>query len=279
MPQCRDADRVARHTYALRASGYTVLRGEFSAEQVAELAECADRAIATAQSVVEAGGKLEHFAGSRYYQGARCLYCWGEPCVSLLDHESVHALAAEMMGYYQLWDLGALSALPTPAEHESIGWHRDFGDSVALGSSRPGHLWFFVCLDDVTAENGATWVVPGSHHFPLSRQPACSPKNLDAFPSRVQPCAGAGDIIVLDPMAIHSVGHNRSLRPRRLLNIGICHKDIAPIVDHWAISAPLHAAFSPRVRKLMGEDRKMLDQSWSALPAGWQTRQDSCVIS
>ena len=27
----------------------------------------------------------------------------------------------------------------------------------------PAHLWFFLCLDDTTPENGATWIVPGSH--------------------------------------------------------------------------------------------------------------------
>ena len=72
-------------------------------------------------------------------------------------------------------------------------------------------------IDDFTAENGATIVVPGSH---LSgREPD---QELDADAGWTPAVAPAGSIIVLDGRVWHSTGENRTDRPRIGLTTNFC---------------------------------------------------------
>ena len=270
-------DTLARHAYAVDVSGYTILPAQVGSTDLDDRRLCADRALAAARVALRAGRKLKHTYTSEYYEAVRCLYCWGDACVRLLEHDTVHALAALLMGKYRLWDMGVLSALPTPptASTATTSWHRDFGHIVS-GTPVPGHLWFFLCLDDLTSENGATWVVPGSHRLSSVHEPAIgkawSGDNLDAYPSRIQLCARAGDIVVIDPTLLHTSGRNDTAHARRLLNIGLSHADLQPLLDHWAIAGPaIQAGASERVRMMLGADRAPLDTTWTVLPEGWQT--------
>ena len=72
-------------------------------------------------------------------------------------------------------------------------------------------------IDDFTAENGATIVVPGSH---LSgREPD---QELDADADWRPATASAGSFIVLDGRVWHSTGENRTNRPRVGLTTNFC---------------------------------------------------------
>src|SRR5919199_305794 len=217
-PEQTSLDTLARHAYAVDVSGYTILPAQVGSTDLDDLRLCADRALAAARAVVRDGQKLKHTYTSEYYEAVRCLYCWGDVCVHLLEHDTVHGLAALLMGKYRLWDMSVLSALPTPptASAATTSWHRDFGHIVS-GTPVPGHLWFFLCLDDLTSENGAA-------------------------------------------------------HARRLLNIGLSHADLQPLLDHWAIAGPaIQEGASERVRMMLGADRAPLDTTWTVLPEGWQT--------
>ncbi len=270
-------DDYSKHLYALSASGYTRLPAQVSGTELESLRESADRAMAAAQAKIREGESLKHTGGSEFYHASRCLYCWGDAFVRLLDLEAVHALASRLVNPYLLWDLSVLSVLPTPenAKSATTSWHRDYG-GMMIGGQKPGYLWFFLCLDDSTPENGATWVVPGSHTTSTPDEPhhggPWANDDLEHFTSRTQVCGKAGDLLVLNPSLLHSSGRNTTRQPRRLVNIGICHHTLPPLMDHWAIAGPkLQPKFSGRVRKMMGADREHPDATWTALPEGWQT--------
>ena len=72
-------------------------------------------------------------------------------------------------------------------------------------------------IDDFTAENGATIVVPGSHLF--GREPD---QELDAEAGWSPAVAPAGSFIVLDGRVWHSTGENRTGRPRIGLTTNFC---------------------------------------------------------
>lgn len=84
-----------------------------------------------------------------------------------------------------------MAARPPPKD-----WHRDVrGPGFYVG--RVTYLWFFVCVDDTTLANDATWVMPGSHR-PGARMPDWSPRTTTPPPpSSLQICAKAGDILVI----------------------------------------------------------------------------------
>ena len=72
-------------------------------------------------------------------------------------------------------------------------------------------------IDDFTAENGATIVVPGSHLF--GREPD---QELDTDAGWTPAVAPAGSFIVLDGRVWHSTGENRTGRPRIGLTTNFC---------------------------------------------------------
>jgi ectoine hydroxylase-related dioxygenase (phytanoyl-CoA dioxygenase family) len=150
-------------------------------------------------------------------------------------------------------------------------WHRDI-DVFDPARHELRYLWFFVCLDDFTADNGATWAVPGSQRIPSLRNlPDALPG--ERYPTRVQLLARAGDLIALDPSTLHTVGHNGTDRPRRMLNVSVCRSDVRPILDHWSIAGPaVHARASATLRGMLaGERERPPDATWTVLPEGWQT--------
>jgi ectoine hydroxylase-related dioxygenase (phytanoyl-CoA dioxygenase family) len=265
---------IANHAYALDVSGYTRLPGQIGQTDLEELRQSADRAFAAARVAIQ---KQNSTGGTEYYEAVRCLYCWGDACVRLLGHETIHALASLLMEQYCLWDMSVLKALPTPptATAATTSWHRD-ASGLHWGAQIPGYLWFFVCLDDLTPENGATWVVPGSHHRSSRHEPvlngAWAGDDLEQFPSRLQLCAEAGDILVVNPIMLHTSGRNATAQARRLINIGVCHASVQPLADHWSIAGPaIQKQASDRLRSFLGADHKPLDTTWAVLPDGWKT--------
>ncbi len=97
------------------------------------------------------------------------------------------------------------------ARYNQGAWHRDLPYQHFV-SSRPLAINALYCVDDFTAENGATFVIPGSH-------------KQEAFPSAeyierhaLQITAAAGSFIVLDCMLFHCGGVNRTAISRRAVN-------------------------------------------------------------
>lgn len=90
-------------------------------------------------------------------------------------------------------------------------WHRDLPYQHFV-SSRPLAINALFCLDDFTAENGATYVLPASHKSEAL--------GSDDYVRRngIQISAKAGSFIVLDCMLFHSGGVNRTLAARRAIN-------------------------------------------------------------
>ncbi len=100
---------------------------------------------------------------------------------------------------------------PSCETYNQAAWHRDLPYQHYV-SSRPLAINALFCIDEFTADNGATFVLPASH-------------KSEAFPSddyvrssAVQVVAPAGSFILLDCMLFHAGGFNRTAQPRRAVN-------------------------------------------------------------
>jgi ectoine hydroxylase-related dioxygenase (phytanoyl-CoA dioxygenase family) len=141
-------------------------------------------------------------------------------------------------------------------------------------------LWFFFALDDCTAENGATWVVPRSHR---SRTPetidfgrAWRPLERELFADARRLVMRAGDLAVIDARTLHSSDRNDTDRPRRLINLGMVHSAFRNRVraNHWRVAGPvLTSRASPLVRRILGERWPDWPHAgpMPVLPPGWKT--------
>lgn len=261
---------IEAHMKAIVENGYTVIPGQIGAEKLARLNAAADRAIEAVDSALLSGVKPTHTEVNPYVQAVRCFYCWDQSCRELLEHDTVHALGQTTLGDARLWDMSVLEARPMPSDAElgPFDWHRDF--PISIDDNGQSYLWVFVCLTDTTTDNGATWVIPGSHRDASIAQPNHGAVS-DMRPSTaLQLTAHAGDIIAFNPVMLHRVGENRTQGFRRLALIGLCRTDRLPLLNHWAIAAySVQREASDRLRRLLYTNVSKLDEIWDVLPNDW----------
>lgn len=261
---------IHAHAAALTERGYTIIPSQVEPQHIAALNAAADKALDKVSRAISEGVKPAHTQFNPHVRSARCFYTWGEASCLLLAHPTVHALGRAVLGQAKLWEMPVLEALPMPSNAElgPFDWHRDFsvGQQQDL---RQAYLWIFTCLTDVTADNGATWVVPGSHRNAALQAPSAEIGNGHTT-AAVQLTANAGDIVAINPVALHRVGENRTRRGRRLALIGLCRVDRRPLLNHWSIAGKTLRAHLPEpVRELLKSSDSTLDESWDVLPDGW----------
>src|ERR1051326_922802 len=95
-------------------------------------------------------------------------------------------------------------------------WHRDL---PYLEHSSPNLITAMLCLDEMTAANGATVVIPGSHRIAHEE---VTPADMDvpeekipAAAERVTVCCPAGSAVLFHVNLLHGGGPNRSPGHRR----------------------------------------------------------------
>jgi ectoine hydroxylase-related dioxygenase (phytanoyl-CoA dioxygenase family) len=261
------------HIKEITELGCTVIPEQISSEQLGLLNKAADRAISAVDNAIASGIKPRHTQMNPYVRAARCFYCWDKSCRNLLAHDTVNVLGNKILKNARLWDMSVLEARPMPEDAElgPFQWHRDF--PVSIDDNGQSYLWVFICLTDTTSENGATWVIPRSHRDETINQPQQGSVKELAVPSGIQLTAKAGDIVVINPVALHSVGENRTLDVRRLLLIGLCSSDRLPLLNHWAIAGnDIQNEASDRLRQLLSIDNSFLEDDWDVLPENWHTK-------
>ena len=124
----------------------------------------------------------------------------------------VLACIAHVLGDFRLSSLNFRAARPG---HGRQPLHGDFGGPVpAAGYQVCNSIWL---LDDFTAENGATRVVPGSHRNGRPAREALADPGAP-HPDEVRLIAPAGTVVVFNSHLWHGGTENRSDRPRRALH-------------------------------------------------------------
>jgi len=127
-----------------------------------------------------------------------------------------------------------------------------------------------VCFDDMTADNGPTRVVPGSHKWqpinvpavnrgdwvpapPTPEEAARAPKDLAAaYPGEVRVEAPKGSIIVCNSSGWHGGTVNTSGKNRRVLHLTYTRRDLPQqLVQRQYLTEALYKRMSPAQRFLM----------------------------
>jgi ectoine hydroxylase-related dioxygenase (phytanoyl-CoA dioxygenase family) len=175
----------------------------------------------------------------------RCPLAEAPSFLALAANPAILALCERLIGPAFL--LNQQNGIVNPAGAQTYSqspWHRDLPYQHFV-SSRPLAINALFCLDEFTPENGATYVMPASH-------------KTEAFPSVAmirrearQVAAPAGHFIVLDCMAYHCGGENRSVAHRRAVNHVYT---IAMMRQQIDLPAALGEAFTadPALRELLG---------------------------
>jgi ectoine hydroxylase-related dioxygenase (phytanoyl-CoA dioxygenase family) len=134
-------------------------------------------------------------------------------------------------------------------------WHCDlFHVTQDVGDPQfvPG-LNCLYYLDDVHAENGATWVIPGTHGLTDEHVPIQDSEYLNSASLQVE--APAGSVIIFNPLLWHCAGHNRTDRPRRAVKMLYVRSWMLPQMDYARSTRPeVLEALDDDGRRILGCD-------------------------
>jgi hypothetical protein len=119
--------------------------------------------------------------------------------------------------------------IKAPRVSSKFIWHRDL---PYLEHSSPNLITAMLCLDDMTEQNGATVVLPGTHriaHGDVTQSDKDIPEDRLPNAKRVTVACPAGSAVLFHVNIIHGGGANRTEKPRRNV-IGIWSgPDVYPI--------------------------------------------------
>jgi ectoine hydroxylase-related dioxygenase (phytanoyl-CoA dioxygenase family) len=164
--------------------------------------------------------------------------CFTDPrLLACMDH---------VLGDFKLSSLNFRAALPGQG-HQNL--HTDWGGPVEPGAYQVcNSIWL---LDDFTADNGATRVVPGSHRFGnVPRLALTDPGAPHA--DEVLVTGPAGTVVVFNSHLWHGGTQNRSDRPRRALHSYFTRREHGQQLDQTKyIRSQTMAVLSPAARFIL----------------------------
>lgn len=159
----------------------------------------------------------------------------------------VLAAVAHVLGDFTLSSLNSRAALPG-AGHQRL--HADWGEPAEPGGYQVcNSIWL---LDDFTAANGATRVVPGSHRSGrLPSQAMADPE--DRHPDEVKLLGSAGTVVIFNAHLWHGGTRNTTGQPRRALHSYFCRRGRKQQLDQRAYLRPeTLARLSPAAQHILG---------------------------
>ena len=176
------------------------------------------------------------------YHNEREIGCWN----SLYDlplgygmeiSEKITALAQQKLGnYFKNWKFPVANFIvKNPGQgHESLV-HRD--DSMH-DESQIQYRQCWVPLVDLTPENGALYVVPGSHRLFTDERPMFARWPFEHLRPRLEKefvpiYAKAGDMIVYLEKTLHGSPKNFTNEPRPVFQGGVMHQDATPLFTKY----------------------------------------------
>jgi ectoine hydroxylase-related dioxygenase (phytanoyl-CoA dioxygenase family) len=226
----------------LDQNGYMPLLGLLSAEQVQALASRLEE-LARAEGD-HAGLEAHQEVGTTRLanivdKGPIFEICFTHPRV-------LAAMAHVLQKDFKLSSLNARFALPGEGlQHLHADWR---------GAVQPGE--FEVCnsiwlLDDFTADNGATRVVPGSHNWSkMPRDLMADPKA--AHPDEILLTAPAGTVVIFNSHTWHGGTLNRTNQPRRAMHSYFTRRHNPQQTDQRKhLSAPTLARLSDEAKFIL----------------------------
>jgi len=163
--------------------------------------------------------------------------------IDLAEHPIALRLLRSVLGWPML--LGNLSANVTGPGGGEMVLHADQIFVPTPWPADPQGANAAWCVDEFTADNGATCFVPGSHRFHR-------PPGPDDHPEVVPMEAPAGTLVVFESRLWHRTGHNRTADQRRAGIFGWYTRPIYRAQENWFLS------LDPSVRQFASDDLLVL---------------------
>ena len=225
----------------LAEDGYEIVEGAIDAETIARLrAELSPYL----QGRLMGRNDFEGFRSERVY----ALLAKAPAIAELIEHPAVLDVVGRFL--HPSYLLSAALVVNLHPGETPQGYHQD----DALGAPPPPRapqgvstIW---ALDEFTAENGATDVIPGSHRWDYVPKPG----DWDALEPLGRPLLlRPGSVAIFPGSLYHRSGANRSQGKRLGLTIQYCQPWLRQLENLMLATPPeLAASYSTRIQELVG---------------------------
>ena len=137
----------------------------------------------------------------------------GAPFVRLLENPVIHGYLSELLSPHCILYAYTSSDMPPGGSNYS---HRVHVDAHLFIPGYVTNVGVLVALDDFSKENGATFLLPGSHMIPEQ------PSETEFFRDAEQVYPKAGDAIIFNARCWHYGGLNQTDRIRHTVTMNVC---------------------------------------------------------
>jgi ectoine hydroxylase-related dioxygenase (phytanoyl-CoA dioxygenase family) len=190
----------------LERDGYAVVEGVLAPSTVKQLREDLEKAIER---------EAAYHGGSDYIDYGMVLVCCAHArsFVDVLGDDAVMGVINRILGDGSIVYAFTSSSMPPGRSNFSFRIHVDSPRMIPGYETNAGVM---MLLDDFTEQNGATWILPGSHHT----KEAPTPEHFFANAKRV--ITPAGSLVYLNPRVWHSGGKNETSMWRHSITVNMC---------------------------------------------------------
>jgi len=173
----------------------------------------------------------------------------GMPFARILENELLHTYLAALLTDTCIVYAYTSSSMPPGGANYS---HRIHVDCPRLIPGYPTNVGIMLPLDDFTAENGATYFLPGSQ----SRVDTPGKDEFMAKAVRVFP--KAGDAVIFNARTFHMGAPNTTTRARHALTMNVCRSFMRQRFDYPRLVPPdVVNALGPVGRRFLGFNVRM----------------------
>ncbi|OGG49740.1 MAG: hypothetical protein A3F84_22840 [Candidatus Handelsmanbacteria bacterium RIFCSPLOWO2_12_FULL_64_10] len=231
------------------AQGYVLIRSALNAEELKRVREAFDRAATK--------GAL------------RDLVNQDDVFVDMVDHPALLPIVRAVVGDDAQLRY-AQGGIIRPGTDSGSGWHCDL--SGIVGVYLPDSILMtklFTYLEDVPEDGACLSFVPGSHRYELGH-PLPDLAVHEDMPHHVKMVVRSGDAVLMNGYTWHARFHNRSDRPRKVLEYSYVHA--------WMKTMYEFKDLSPHVQELVmrSHNRRQLFGVPGPEQSDWGRRFEGC---
>ena len=234
---------IDNHVFNMTTLGFHVILDFFDSEQCGFLRNRLENAIDEYKPIDES----ERSFLDRYHM--HDLLCKDIAFGKTLEDPRLHQLAAPILGEYWIMYAYTSSSLPPNGTNYGSRIHVDSPRFISNYATNLGLIW---ALDDFTLENGATYVLPGSHNTDLV-------PSVEIFKKQcIRLTCKKGSIIVFNARMWHAAGANTTKEFRHALTINICRPFMKQRMD-WVRFIPeeISNQLNSQARRIIGFDTRL----------------------
>ena len=167
----------------------------------------------------------------------------------MLEDPRINQILAAILGDYWIMYAHTSSSLPPSAGNYGSRIHVDSPRMIPNYPTNLGVIW---TLDAFTEENGATYILPGSHHTKIIPTKEIFDKNSERVLCK------RGALIVFNARTWHRAGENHTTEFRHALTMNVCRPYMKQRMD-WVRFIPKHITdqLNAQARRILGFDTRL----------------------